>query len=149
LALILELADGWRAIDQDGSVRDQIVRIRRNTKVAKQLPTRLLQEQGIKPRRIIADELGWYAAATEHVMPDVDHRSHTGEENRTENSRVPFRKPERIVQHSRSACALQRCVSIVTAFRNPFVQPATNAPPDAFISTGSKLSRKEICCCSR
>ena len=56
-------------------------------------------------------------------MPDVDHRSHKGLNNRAENSHVPFRTQKRIVRHFRSAHALQRLVSIVSAFRNLFVPP--------------------------
>ena len=39
----------WRAVDQDGYVRDEIVQSRRNTKAAKRLLTRLLKKQGIAP----------------------------------------------------------------------------------------------------
>jgi putative transposase len=113
----------WRAVDQDGYVLDEIVQTRRNTKAAKRLLTRLLQKRGIKPKRIITDKLGSYGAANKQVMPDVDHRSHQGLNNRAENSHVPFRKRERIVQHFRSARALQRFVSIFSALRNLFVSP--------------------------
>jgi putative transposase len=75
------------------------------------------------PKRIITDKLGSYGAAKKQVMPKVEHRSHKGLNNRVENSHVPFRKRERIVQHFRSASALQRFVSIFSAFRNLFVPP--------------------------
>ena len=48
----------WRAVDHDGYVLDDIVQTRRNTKAAKRLLTRLLQKQGLKPRRLITDKLG-------------------------------------------------------------------------------------------
>jgi putative transposase len=54
----------WRAVDQDGYVLDDIVQTRRNTKAAKRLLTRLLQKQGLKPKRLITDKLGSYGAAT-------------------------------------------------------------------------------------
>jgi putative transposase len=41
----------WRAVDQDGYVLDEIVQSRRNTKAAKRLLTRLLQKQGMPPKR--------------------------------------------------------------------------------------------------
>jgi putative transposase len=90
---------------------------------AKRLLTRLLQKQGPKPRRMITDKLGSCGAAKKQVMPGVEHRSHKGLNNRAENSHVPFRKRERIVQHSRSAGALQRFVSVFPAVRNLFVPP--------------------------
>jgi putative transposase len=113
----------WRAVDQDGYVLDEIVQARRNTKAARRLLTRLLRKQGMAPKRIITDKLGSYGAAKKQVMPKVEHRSHKGLNNRAENSHVPFRKRERIVQHFRSARALQRVVSIFSAFRNLFVPP--------------------------
>ncbi|BBD41406.1 transposase (plasmid) [Aminobacter sp. Y103A] len=76
----------WRAVDQDGYVLDEIVQNRRNTKAAKRLLTRLLKKQG--------------------VMPDVEHRSHKGLNNRAENSHVPLRKRERIMQGFRPPGAL-------------------------------------------
>jgi putative transposase len=113
----------WRAVDQDGYVLDEIVQTRRNTKAAKRLLTRLLQKQGLKPKRMITDKLGSYGAAKKQVMPGVEHRSHKGLNNRAENSHVPFRKRERILQHFRSAGALQRFVSVFSAVRNLFVPP--------------------------
>ena len=113
----------WRAVDQDGYVLDEIVQTRRNTKAAKRLLTRLLQKQGLKPKRLITDKLGSYGAAKKQVMPGVEHRSHKGLNNRAENSHVPFRKRERILQHFRSAGALQRFVSVLSAVRNLFVPP--------------------------
>jgi putative transposase len=95
----------WRAVDQDGYVLDEIVQTRRNTKAAKRLLTRLLQKQGLKPKRMITDKLGSYGAAKKQVMLGVEHRSHKGLNNRAENSHIPFRKRERILQHFRSAGA--------------------------------------------
>jgi putative transposase len=113
----------WRAVDQDGYVLDDIVQTRRNTKAAKRLLTRLLQKQGLKPRRLITDKLGSYGAATKQVMPGMEHLSNKGLNNRAENSHVPFRKRERILQHCRSTGALQRFVSVFSAVRNLFVPP--------------------------
>lgn len=47
----------WRAVDQDGYVLDEIIQTRRNTKAARRLLTRLLQKQGLKPKRMITDKL--------------------------------------------------------------------------------------------
>ncbi len=85
----------WRAVDQDGYVLDEIVQDRRDTKAAKRLLKRLLRKQGCSPRRLITDKLGSYAAARRQVMPDVEHRSHNGLNNRAENSHLPFRRRER------------------------------------------------------
>ncbi len=113
----------WRAVDQDGYVLDEIVQTRRNTKAAKRLLTRLLKKQGCTPRRIITDKLGSYSAARRQVMPSVEHRSHKGLNNRAENSHLPLRRRERIMQGFRSPGGLQRFTTIFSAVRNLFVPP--------------------------
>lgn len=111
----------WRAVDQDGYVLDEIVQRRRNAKAARRLLTRLLKKQGIAPKRMISDKLRSYGAAKRQVMPQVEHRSHKGLNNRAENSHVPLRKRERAMQGFRSPGSLQRFVSIFSAVRNLFV----------------------------
>jgi putative transposase len=54
-------------------------------------------------------------------MPDVEHRSHKGLNNRAENSHLPFRRRERAMQGFRSPRYLQRFVSVFSAVRNLFV----------------------------
>ena len=72
---------------------------------------------------MITDKLGSYAAAQRQIMPDVEHRSHKGLNNRAENSHLPFRRRERVMQGFRSAQVLQRFVSVFSAVRNLFVPP--------------------------
>src|SRR6185312_4101952 len=98
----------WRAVDQDGYVLDEIVQNRRNTKAAKRLLMRLLKKQGVAPKRMITNKLRSYGAARRQVMPAVEHRSHKGLDNRAENSHLPLRKRERIMQGYRSSGGLQR-----------------------------------------
>ncbi|AVC52515.1 DDE domain protein (plasmid) [Rhizobium leguminosarum bv. viciae] len=83
---------------QDGYVLDEIVQARRDTQAAKRLLVRLLKKQGLTPKRIITDKLRSYSAAKRDVMPAVEHRSHKGLNNRAENSHVPLRKRERVMQ---------------------------------------------------
>jgi putative transposase len=111
----------WRAVDQDGYVLDEVIQTRRNTTAAKRLLKRLLRKQGCPPRRMITDKLGSYAAARSQIMPEVEHRSHKGVNNRAENSHLPFRRRERARQGFRSPRYLQRFVSVFSAVRNLFV----------------------------
>jgi putative transposase len=113
----------WRAVDQDGYVLDEIVQMRRNTKAAKRLLTRLLKKQGCPPREMITDKLGSYAAARRQTMPAVEHRSHKGLNNRAENSHLPLRRREHAMQGFRSPGGLQRFASVFSAVRNLFVPP--------------------------
>jgi putative transposase len=121
----------WRAVDQDGYVLDEIVQARRNTNAAKRLLTRLLRKQGVAPKRMITDKLGSYGAANRTVMPNVEHRSHKGLNNRAENSHVPLRKRERVMQGFRSWSGLQRFASIFSAVRNHFVPPRSKRSASA------------------
>jgi putative transposase len=111
----------WRAVDQDGYVLDEIVQSRRNTKAARRLLTRLMKKQGMAPKRIVTDKLLSYGAARRQVMPKVEHRSNKDLNNRAENSHVPLRKRERMMQGFRSAGGLQRFSSVFSAVRNLFV----------------------------
>jgi putative transposase len=113
----------WRAVDQDGYVLDEIVQSRRDTQAAKRLLKRLSKKQGCPPRRMITDKLGSYAAAQRQIMPEVEHRSHKGLNNRAENSHLPFRRRERARQGFRSAGGLQSFVNVFSAVRNLFVPP--------------------------
>lgn len=116
----------WRAVDQDGYVLDEIVQSRRNTKAAKRLLTRLMKKQGMVPKRMITDKLASYGAARWQIMPSVEHRSHKGLNNRAENSHVPLRKRERIMQGFRSVGGLQRFTSAFSSIRNLLVPSTSN-----------------------
>jgi putative transposase len=113
----------WRAVDQDGYVLDEIVQNQRDTKAAKRLLTRLMKKQGMAPRLIITDKLPSYGVARRQVMPRVEYRSHKGLNNRAENSHLPLRKRERMMQGFRSVGGLQRFTSVFSAVRNLFVPP--------------------------
>ena len=113
----------WRAVDQDGYVLDEIVQTRRDTKAAKRLLKRLLRKQGGPPRRLITDKLGSYAAARRQIMPQVEHRSHKGLNNRAENSHQPTRRRERQMKRFKSARHAQRFLSAHDQINNLFLLP--------------------------
>ncbi|WP_245424196.1 IS6 family transposase [Methylovirgula sp. 4M-Z18] len=115
----------WQAVDHEGYVLDEIVQIHRNTKAARRLLTRLLRKQGCAPKRIITDKLGSYAAARRELMSKVEHRQHKRLNNRAENSHVPIRRRERMMQGFRSWPGLPRFVSTFSAVRNHFVPSHT------------------------
>jgi putative transposase len=48
---------------------------RRDTKAAGRLLKRLLYKQGSRPRRMVTDKLGSYAAARRKFMPSVERRA--------------------------------------------------------------------------
>ncbi|WP_370521025.1 DDE-type integrase/transposase/recombinase [Pantoea sp. BAV 3049] len=65
-----------------------------------------------------------YGAAKADVVPGVEHWTHKGLNNRTENSHLPFRKRERTQQRYRSAGALQRFVVMHSTIHNCFSVPS-------------------------
>ncbi len=98
----------WRAVDQHGTVLEEIVQRRRAAKAARRLLRTLLKKQDWRPRRIVTDKLDSYAAARRKVAPSLEHRAHKGLNNRAENSHVPLRKRERQMQRFRSPGGLRR-----------------------------------------
>jgi putative transposase len=120
----------WRAVDQDGYVLDEIVQKRRDKRAAARLLKRLLRKQGLAPKRIVTDKLGSHGAAKKDILPAAEHRSHKGLNNRAENSHLPVRKREKLMQGFRSWAGLQRFVRVFSALRNLFVQSCKK--PSAF-----------------
>ena len=90
----------WRAVDQHGVVLEEILQSRRDKRAAKRLLVKLIKRWGFVPKRIITDKLRSYGAAKREVAPGLDHWSHKGLNNRAENSHLPFRKRERVMQGS-------------------------------------------------
>ncbi|TCS57226.1 putative transposase [Primorskyibacter sedentarius] len=114
----------WRAVDQNGLVLEEILQPRRDKRAAKRLLIKLMKRWSFVPKRIITDKLRSYGAAKREVAPSLDHWSHKGLNNRAENSHLPFRKRERVMQGFRSPSSLQRFVSMQSAIRNSFSVPA-------------------------
>ena len=113
----------WRAVDQHGSVLEEILQKRRDKRAAKRLLVALMKRYGFAPKRIITDKLRSYGAAKAEVAPGLDHWSHKGLNNRAENSHLPFRKRERTMQGHRSPGALQRFVSSPSRTHNSLPSP--------------------------
>jgi putative transposase len=120
----------WRAVDQHGVVLDILVQSRRNAMAAKRLQRKLLKKQGAAPRVTITDKLASYAAAKRVVMPGVEHRQHTGLNNRAENSHQPTRRRERIMKRFKSAGRAQRFLSVHDQVANLFRRPANTNSAD-------------------
>lgn len=84
----------WRAVDQNGTVLEEILQSRRNKRAAKRLLRSLIKRFGL-PKRIITDKLQSYGPTKRNVAFGLERRSHKVLNNRSENSHLPFRKRER------------------------------------------------------
>lgn len=113
----------WRAVDRGGIISDVLVQSRRNRAAAKRLMRKLLKRQGSAPRVMISDKLRSYEAAKREVIPWVEHRSHKGLNNRSENSHYPTRQRERGMKKFKSPGQLQRFLSTHDPIANLFHIP--------------------------
>jgi putative transposase len=85
----------WRAVDQDGNVRDILVQDRRDKRAAARCLRKLLKGLTYVPRVVITDTLASDGAAMRRALPSVEHRRHKGLNNRAENSHQSTRERER------------------------------------------------------
>ena len=97
----------WRAVDQNGTVLDILVQLRRDAKATKRFFKRLLRGLHYVPRVIVTDKLRSYGASKRNVLPEVEHRQSRYLNNRAENSHRPTRRRERQMQRFKSPCQAQ------------------------------------------
>jgi putative transposase len=102
----------WRAVDQHGVVLDILVQSRRDQHAAERFLRQVIDGVGYKPRVVITDKLASYPPAIRRVLPNVDHRRHKGLNNRAENSHLPVRKRERVMQRFKSTEHVQTFLSV-------------------------------------
>lgn len=81
---------------------------------------KLLKGQGVTPRIVVTDKLRSYSAAKAELMPGVEHRSHKGSNNRTENSHLSLRRRERRMIRVKTARQWHRFVSTQSQVTNLF-----------------------------
>jgi putative transposase len=110
----------WRAVDQDGFVQDLLVQERRNEQAAVAFLRRVLATAGEAPRVIVTDKLASYVPAVKRVLPAAEHRRHKRLNNRAENSHLPVRKRERVLQRFKSAEHAQSFLEPFSAVCNQF-----------------------------
>jgi len=101
----------WRAGDQEGVVLDILVQPRRNQEAAEAFLRRLVEGNGYAPRVMVTDKLASSPPALKRVLPGVEHRRHTGLNNRAENSHRPTRRRERVLQRFKSPAHAQQFLS--------------------------------------
>jgi len=98
----------WRAVDQDGTVRDTLVQRRRDTAAARKRFRTLLTGLRYVPRVVITDTLARYGAAKRAVLPSVEHRQHRRRNKRTEHAHQPTRERERRMRRCKRPQHAQR-----------------------------------------
>jgi putative transposase len=110
----------WRAVDQHGVVLDILVQERRDQVAAERFLHRVLDGEGAEPRVVITDTLASYTPAIRRTLPNSEHRRHKRLNSRAENSHLPTRKRERVLQRFNSAEHAQRFLVTFSAIFNHF-----------------------------
>jgi putative transposase len=108
-------------------VLDILVQERRNEQAAVAFLRRVLAAADGAPRVIVTDKLASYVPAVKRVLPATEHRRHKRLNNRAENSHLPVRKRERVLQRFKSAEHAQGFLEPFSAVCNQF-RPRRHRP---------------------
>ena len=81
-------------------------------------------QRAVDQHGVVLEEILQSRRDKREVALGLDHWSNKALKNRAENSHVPFKKRERVMQGFRSPGGLQRFVSMQSATQNSFAVPA-------------------------
>ena len=109
----------WRAVDSNGQELDIYLQKRRNKKAATRFLSRLLNCHP-SPRVIITDKLRSYNKPIKQMMPNSEHRSHKGLNNRAENAHLATRRKEKSLIKFKSPHGVQSVLELMGKVRNIF-----------------------------
>jgi putative transposase len=122
----------WRAVDRVGLVLDILVQERRNREAAERFLRRVLAGEEVAPRVVVTDKLASYPPALKRLIPQAEHRRHTGLTNRAEHSHRPVRKRERALQRFTSPEHAQQFLEVFSAVCNHFRPPRHLLPAEPY-----------------
>ena len=109
----------WRAVDQEGEILESYVTKKRDKNAALRFLKKALKRHG-PTEKIVTDGLKSYPAAMREL--GNEHRREMGrwKNNRVENSHLPFRRKERVMQRFRRMRSLQKFASVHANVHNHF-----------------------------
>jgi putative transposase len=112
----------WRAVDHEGEVLESFVTTTRDKAAALKFIKKALKRHG-RPRAIVTDGLRSYGAALKQIG-GADLKAPVGRwnNNRAENSHLPFRRRERAMQRFRRMKTLQKFAAVHASVHNHFSQ---------------------------
>jgi len=119
----------WRAVDQNGVALDILVQQRRDQNAAERFVRQVVDGVGYEPRVVITDKLASYPPAIRRVLSNSEHRRHKRLNDRVENSHLPTRKRERLLQrfksaeHTANASSDRSAPSVTTSVRDDTSSP--------------------------
>jgi len=109
----------WRAVDHEGEVLESFVTKTRDKASALKFLKKAMKHYG-EPQEVVTDRLRSYRAAMREI--GNDHKQVTGrhENNRAENSHLPFRRRERAMARFRQMRSLQKFAATHASVHNHF-----------------------------
>jgi putative transposase len=109
----------WRAVDHEGEVLESYVTKKRDKKAALKFLKKSMRSYG-RPEVIVTDKLRSYGAALKDIGNADRQETGRWENNRAENSHLPFRRRERAMQRFRRLRSLQKFASVHASVFNLF-----------------------------
>jgi len=109
----------WRAVDHEGEVLESLVTKTRDRKAALRFLKKSMRRHG-RPESIVTDRLRSYGAALKDLGRGDDRKMGRWDNNRAENSHLPFRRRERAMLRFRRMRSLQKFASVHASVHNHF-----------------------------
>ena len=111
----------WRAVDHEGEVLESYVTKRRNRKAVLKFLRKSMKRYG-NPEIIVTDKLRSYGAAMKAIGNASRQETGRWQNNRAENSHLPFRRRKRAMLRFRQMRSLQKFVAVHASVHNHFNQ---------------------------
>ena len=125
----------WRAVDHEGEVLESYVTKRRDRKAALKFIRKSMKRYG-NPAVIVIDKLRSYGAAMKVIGNASGQETGRWQNNRAENSHLPFRRRERAMLRFQQMRSLQKFVAVHSSIHNHF-----NQERHLYSRTNFKLNR--------
>ena len=109
----------WRAVDHEGEVLESYVTKKRDKKAALKFLRKALRRHG-QAEKIVTDGLKSYPSAMRELGNEGRREMGRWKNNRVENSHLPFRRRERVMQQFRRIKSLQKFASVHANIHNHF-----------------------------
>ena len=109
----------WRAVDREGEILESYVTKKRDKKAALRFFKKTLKRHG-SPVEIVTDGLKSYPAALKELGIEERRKMRRWLNNRAENSHLPLRRRERVMQRFRRMKTLQKFASVHANVHNHF-----------------------------
>jgi putative transposase len=109
----------WRAVDHEGEILESYVTKKQDKKAALKFLRKALRRHG-QAEKIVTDGLRSYPAAMRELGNENRREMGRWKNNRVENSHLPFRRRERVMQRFRRMRSLQKFASVHANIHNHF-----------------------------